>query len=93
MRLIDADDLITHEFKNPISYNAFVKLVKRQPRVESKIERDLLEYAASQIRQEKGPYVCCYCKHRDSGPSGYCVLTNCDGISSWEYGDPEEVEE
>lgn len=31
MRLIDADALIANKFKNPISYNAFVSLVKRQP--------------------------------------------------------------
>lgn len=30
MRLIDGDELIEHKFKNPISYNAFVGLVKRQ---------------------------------------------------------------
>lgn len=93
MRLIDADDLITHEFKNPISFNAFKALVKRQPTLESKMEKDFKAYIASQIRQEKGPYACCYCKHRDSGAFGYCVFTGCDGIAEWEYGDPEEVEE
>ena len=34
MRLIDADELITQQFKNPISYKAFVNLVKRQPTIE-----------------------------------------------------------
>ena len=33
-RLIDADALIAHQFKNDISYKAFVNLVKRQPTVE-----------------------------------------------------------
>lgn len=31
MKLIDADALIENKFKNDISYNAFVSLVKRQP--------------------------------------------------------------
>lgn len=35
-RLIDADKLMEQKFKNPISYNAFVNLVKRQPTVEPK---------------------------------------------------------
>lgn len=34
MRLIDADALIANKFKNAISYNAFVNLVKRQETVE-----------------------------------------------------------
>lgn len=34
MRLIDADALIEYRFKNPISYNAFVNLVKRMPTAE-----------------------------------------------------------
>lgn len=34
MRLIDADKLIKNKFKNDISYNAFVKLVQRQPTIE-----------------------------------------------------------
>ena len=34
MRLIDADALIANKFKNDISYNAFVNLVKRQETVE-----------------------------------------------------------
>ena len=34
MRLIDADALIANKFKNDISYNAFVSLVKRQPTVQ-----------------------------------------------------------
>lgn len=33
MRLIDADALMAHEFKNDISYKAFCNLVKRQPTV------------------------------------------------------------
>lgn len=32
-RLIDADALMAHKFKNDISYNAFCSLVKRQPAV------------------------------------------------------------
>ena len=32
-RLIDADALMAHKFKNDISYNAFCGLVKRQPTV------------------------------------------------------------
>lgn len=35
MRLIDADELIGYSFKNPISYNAFVNLVKRQKTVDA----------------------------------------------------------
>ena len=34
MRLIDADALIANKFKNDISYNAFVRLVQRQPTVD-----------------------------------------------------------
>ena len=34
MRLVDADALIENQFKNDISYKAFVNLVKRQPTVE-----------------------------------------------------------
>ena len=34
-RLIDADALIENRFKNDISYNAFVKLVKRQTTVDA----------------------------------------------------------
>ena len=33
MRLIDADKLKANTFKNDISYNAFVKLVDRQPTI------------------------------------------------------------
>ena len=33
MRLIDADELIKNEFKNDISYKAFVNIVKRQPTI------------------------------------------------------------
>lgn len=36
MRLIDADALIQSEFKNDISYKAFVNLVKRQPTIEER---------------------------------------------------------
>ena len=32
-RLIDADALMAHKFKNDISYNAFCSLVKREPAV------------------------------------------------------------
>ena len=35
MRLIDADALIENQFKNDISYKAFVNLVKRQPTIEA----------------------------------------------------------
>lgn len=35
MRLIDADALIANKFKNDISYNAFKKLVERQPTIEA----------------------------------------------------------
>lgn len=35
MRLIDADKLVDNQFKNDISYNAFVNLVKRQPTVDA----------------------------------------------------------
>lgn len=34
-RLIDADALIENRFKNDISYNAFVKLVKRQTTIDA----------------------------------------------------------
>lgn len=36
MRLIDADDLIAHTFKNDISYKAFVNLVKKQQTIEER---------------------------------------------------------
>ncbi len=36
MNLIDRDALIECKFKNPISYNAFVNLVKRQPTIEER---------------------------------------------------------
>lgn len=36
MRLIDADDLIAHAFKNDISYKAFVNLVKKQQTIEER---------------------------------------------------------
>lgn len=35
MRLIDADALIANKFKNDISYNAFKKLVDRQPTIDA----------------------------------------------------------
>lgn len=35
MRLIDADKLLENSFKNPISYNAFCNLVKRQMAVDA----------------------------------------------------------
>lgn len=38
MRPIDADKLLESEFKNPISYNAFANLVKRQPTIKPKPE-------------------------------------------------------
>ena len=34
-RLIDADALLEHVFKNDISYNAFKNLVSRQPTIEA----------------------------------------------------------
>ena len=34
MKLINADALIANKFKNAISYNAFVNLVKRQPSID-----------------------------------------------------------
>lgn len=34
-RLIDMDELLSYKFKNPISYNAFVNLVKRQPTIDA----------------------------------------------------------
>ena len=37
MRLIDADALRGCQFKNDISYNAFVKLIDRQPTVDADI--------------------------------------------------------
>lgn len=33
--MIDGDKLIENAFKNPISYNAFCNLVKRQPTVDA----------------------------------------------------------
>lgn len=36
MKLIDADALIEQQFKNDISYKAFVNLVKRQPTIEER---------------------------------------------------------
>lgn len=47
MRLIDADALIENKFKNDISYNAFVSLVKRQPSAQPKLDewcKDCKEY-------------------------------------------------
>lgn len=35
MRMIDGDKLTENAFKNPISYNAFCNLVKRQPTVDA----------------------------------------------------------
>jgi len=35
MRLINADRLIENRFKNDISYNAFVRLIKRQPIIDA----------------------------------------------------------
>ena len=35
MRLIDADELLTRKFKNPISYNAFANLVRVQPTIKA----------------------------------------------------------
>ena len=35
MRLIDADKLIASSFKNDISYNAFVSLIKRQQTIDA----------------------------------------------------------
>lgn len=35
MKLIDADKLLENSFKNPISYNAFCNLVKRQMTVDA----------------------------------------------------------
>lgn len=43
MRLIDADALIANKFKNDISYNAFVSLVKRQPTVTITLQSDEIE--------------------------------------------------
>lgn len=39
MKMIDADALIANKFKNDISYNAFVNLVKRQPTIEPERKR------------------------------------------------------
>lgn len=58
MRLIDADALIQSEFKNDISYKAFVNLVKRQPTIERKTGEWIIE-----PHEVKGMYIhrCAMC--------------------------------
>ena len=55
-RLIDANALIAHQFKNDISYKAFVNLVKRQPTIEP--ERKTGKWIpCSKPPKESGTYI------------------------------------
>lgn len=57
MRLIDGDALIENQFKNDISYKAFVNLVKRQPTIEP--ERKKGEWICTDDIYEDGVCSCC----------------------------------
>ena len=54
------------------------------------IERDFKDYIASQIYSLRGTYACCYCKNRKGGMYDGCDHEDCDGVTMWEYGEPEE---
>ena len=56
MRLIDADALIANKFKNDISYNAFVNLVKRQETV------DVIPVKHGKWFHYEGTIICSECK-------------------------------
>lgn len=50
MRLIDADALAAHKFKNDISYNSFCSLIKRQPTVGEWID---IKSGHPELREDK----------------------------------------
>ena len=75
MRLIDADKLLQYQFKNDISYNAFVNLINRQFVIEAKPFvrcKGCKHYSFDGDR-----YVCCVLSNNyepivDLGYDGYC---------------------
>lgn len=80
MRLIDADALIGYSFKNPISYNAFVNLVKRQPTVD----------AVQVVRCGE-----CKCFENENFPNGcgWCDKLGRVTFDDWYCADGERLEE
>ena len=57
----------------------------------NEMEKDFRDYIAGQVYQNKGVYACRYCKHRESGKYEVCDHEDCDGVTMWEYGEPEEA--
>lgn len=61
MRLIDADALIEQKFKNPISYNAFVNIVKRQPTVDTMKHGYYIKIQKGERGYSSGDFRCSVC--------------------------------
>lgn len=69
MRAIDGDALIANQFKNDISYKAFVNLVKRQPTIEPERKNGKwidLDYTEAWL------YKCDQCGKRSDFKDNYC---------------------
>lgn len=70
MAYIDRDKLIENKFKNDISYNAFVNLVKRQPTADV-AERKRGKWIKAKPRSGKVGIVCSSCGNEAYWDSDY----------------------
>lgn len=80
-RYIDADKLLNNKFKNDISWNAFEKLIKRQPTVDA-VEVKHGHWIQTQAKDESGNayYSCSVCG------SGECHVPIVDVPFCWKCG-------
>ena len=105
MAYIDRDKLIENKFKNDISYNAFVNLVKRQPtanvvdkeRYDRLLENSLIiSDALSKYQSADMVEVvrCKDCKHREQYDCNHITLggTKCGVTDDWFCADGERKE-
>lgn len=100
MRMIDGDKLTENAFKNPISYNAFCNLVKRQPTVDA-VPVVHGEWQEENRRPRSSMFYCSIC-HRtayDIQPTRdkawkkrcrYAYCPNCGAIMDGKDGDGNE---
>lgn len=75
MRMIDGDKLTENAFKNPISYNAFCNLVKRQPTVDAVPVRHGRWVADP---EDDGVYSCSECGRYEFYESAFCPNCGAD---------------
>ena len=86
MRLIDADALIENRFKNDISYNAFVSLVKRQTAVDAVPVVRCRECKFLSLTTLGMDYACWHGAIKVYGETGKeCDLTVCQRIENPEH--------